>query len=93
MTARLALSIGCPSGIGPEVSVAAAAAAAEVQSPARILLVGADDVIVRAAKVVGVDAARLVRVEDPASAWELAPGLVGTWTPGGAARSPAVFGN
>ena len=89
MTARLALSIGCPSGIGPEVSVLAAA---EAGSLARILLVGAHDVIVRAATVTGVDAARLVRVEEPAAAWGLAPGIIGTWTPGGAARSPAVPG-
>ncbi len=77
MTARLALSIGCPSGIGPEVSVAAAA-----ESDARILLVGAHDVIRRAAKVTGVDVARLVRVAELDLAWSLPAGVIGTWSPG-----------
>jgi 4-hydroxythreonine-4-phosphate dehydrogenase len=89
MTARLALSIGCPSGIGPEVSVAAAGA---MKADARVLLVGAHDVIARAAKVTHVDAARLVRVAEPADAWALSPGLIGTWSPPLAGRSPAVPG-
>jgi 4-hydroxythreonine-4-phosphate dehydrogenase len=57
----LAISIGCPCGIGPEVSVAAAAK----EKVARIVLVGDYRVLVRAAKLVGVDPKRLVRIDDP----------------------------
>jgi 4-hydroxythreonine-4-phosphate dehydrogenase len=57
----LAISIGCPCGIGPEVSVAAAAK----EKLSRIVLVGDYRVLVRAAKVVGVDPKRLVRMDDP----------------------------
>jgi len=46
LTAPLALSLGCPSGIGPEVAVVAAAASRE-----RILLVGDARVVARAAKL------------------------------------------
>jgi 4-hydroxythreonine-4-phosphate dehydrogenase len=45
----LAVSIGCPSGVGPEVAVAAAEEASD------LLLVGDFDVVVRAAQIVGVD--------------------------------------
>lgn len=58
---RLAVSIGCPCGIGPEVSVAAAAA----ERDARLVLVGDERVLRRAATNVGIDAKRLVRVDDP----------------------------
>jgi 4-hydroxythreonine-4-phosphate dehydrogenase len=57
----LAISIGCPCGIGPEVSVAAAAK----EKAARIVLVGDHRVLLRAAKIVGVDPKRLVRIDDP----------------------------
>ena len=57
----LAISIGCPCGIGPEVSVAAASK----EKSTRIVLVGDHRVLVRAAKVVGVDPKRLVRIDDP----------------------------
>ncbi len=57
----LAVSIGCPSGIGPEVSVVAAAAVAAKQT--RIVLVGDAGVLERAAAQQGVDRRRLVRVE------------------------------
>ena len=47
----LALSVGCPSGIGPEVSVRALA-----EGSARdVVLVGDFDVIVRAVTALGVD--------------------------------------
>lgn len=59
----LAISIGCPSGIGPEVAVHAAASARD----ALCLLVGDFDVLIRAARIVGVDADRLVAIQDPAA--------------------------
>lgn len=52
----LVVSIGCPAGIGPEVSVRAAAELSE----ARCLLVGDPFVIERAARLVGVAGKRLV---------------------------------
>lgn len=63
--ARLAVSIGCPSGVGPEVSVVAAA-----QSRARVLLVGDLGALKAAARVREVDPRRLVRVDDPREAFE-----------------------
>lgn len=68
MKARLAVSIGCPSGVGPEVSVAGAAEAAR---NARVLLVGDHAVLARAAAIVGVAPEQLVRVDDPTRAWKL----------------------
>ncbi|HWA71012.1 MAG TPA: 4-hydroxythreonine-4-phosphate dehydrogenase PdxA [Polyangiaceae bacterium] len=52
----LVVSIGCPAGIGPEVSVRAASQIRD----ARCVLVGDPGVIERAAKLVGVARARLV---------------------------------
>jgi len=60
----LAISIGCPSGIGPEVAVASAASVKDVVC----LLVGDLDVLARAARLVGVAPERLVAVQDPATA-------------------------
>ncbi len=53
---RLAVSIGCPSGIGPEVSVVAAA---QAPKGTLVLLVGDHDVIARAAKARGVSLERI----------------------------------
>jgi 4-hydroxythreonine-4-phosphate dehydrogenase len=81
MTARIALSIGCPSGIGPEVSVAAAVAV----RGARVLLVGDAGAIASAAKRASrrkaVDAARVVRVSEPGNAWSIARGCIAVWQP------------
>ncbi|HVJ92485.1 MAG TPA: 4-hydroxythreonine-4-phosphate dehydrogenase PdxA, partial [Labilithrix sp.] len=63
--ARLAVSVGCPSGVGPEVSVVAAA-----ESQARIMLVGDLGALKAAARVRNVDPKRLVRVSDPREAFE-----------------------
>jgi 4-hydroxythreonine-4-phosphate dehydrogenase len=73
----IAISVGCPSGIGPEVAVAAAARA----TGASTLLVGDRWVLERAARVVGVAARRLVTVRDASSiARELAKkGAIGVW--------------
>ena len=60
---RLAVSIGCPCGIGPEVSLRGALALAASDPAARLLLVGDLGALRAAARVAGVDPARLVRVE------------------------------
>ena len=75
---RIALSIGCPSGIGPEVAVVAAARA----GANRLLLVGDLGTLERAATLRGVDRARLVSVRTPAEAWSLAKGRIAVWQPG-----------
>jgi 4-hydroxythreonine-4-phosphate dehydrogenase len=53
----LALSLGCPSGIGPEVTLAALAARPDVNA----LVFGSFDVLAERAPLVGFDRARLVR--------------------------------
>ena len=77
MTARIALSIGCPCGIGPEVGVVAAAS----ERRARILLVGDLGAIARAAEGRGIDVARLARVDGPREAWGLARRSIPVWQP------------
>jgi 4-hydroxythreonine-4-phosphate dehydrogenase len=77
-SARLALSIGCPCGIGPEVSVEAAVDASRTH---RVLLVGAWDAVERAARAKRIDRARLVRVNAASEAWALPPREVGVWNP------------
>lgn len=63
-SARLAVSMGCPCGIGPEVAVAATA-----RSRAKIVLVGDLGAARVAARAVGVDGERLARVDDPTRAF------------------------
>jgi 4-hydroxythreonine-4-phosphate dehydrogenase len=65
---RLALSIGCPSGIGPEVSVEAAAKAIQAKS-ARIVLVGDENVIFRAAKMRRIPRRRFLLIDHARDAW------------------------
>lgn len=77
MTARIALSVGCPAGVGPEVSVAAAAG----ERSAHVLLVGDAGAIEQAAKGRGLDAARIVRVVEPSAAWALPRGRIAVWQP------------
>jgi 4-hydroxythreonine-4-phosphate dehydrogenase len=74
--ARIALSIGCPCGIGPEVSVVAAARERE----ARILLVGDRGAIAAAARGRGIGARRLAFVGDPREA-VTAAGRIVVWQP------------
>jgi 4-hydroxythreonine-4-phosphate dehydrogenase len=76
-TARVAVSIGCPCGVGPEVSVVAAAA----ESRARVLLVGDEGAIRAAARGRRVAASRLVRVAEPSQGWALPEGQVAVWQP------------
>jgi 4-hydroxythreonine-4-phosphate dehydrogenase len=71
----LALSVGCPSGVGPEVAVAGAAAA----HGARCVLVGDDVVLRRAARLCGVAEARLVEVASAGQIAALEPGHIGLW--------------
>ncbi|MEJ7735757.1 MAG: 4-hydroxythreonine-4-phosphate dehydrogenase, partial [Polyangiaceae bacterium] len=83
----LALSIGCPSGVGPEVAVSAAACRAGV-----CLLVGDGRVIGRAAALRGVSPRRVVEVDGPAAARALAPGKVAFWSGSTALRGDAPPG-
>ncbi len=69
--ARLAVSVGCPSGIGPEVSLIGALALRRSEPRTRVLLVGDLGSLRAAARVRGVDPALLVRVDDPESGWML----------------------
>jgi 4-hydroxythreonine-4-phosphate dehydrogenase len=76
MTAPIALSLGCPSGVGPEVAVVAAA-----ESRQRVLLVGDASVVVRAAKLRRVDPRRFVRVESAEEAARLRAREIGVFEP------------
>ncbi len=78
MTARLAISIGCPCGVGPEVSVAAASSL----RGARALFVGDLGAIRAAARVCRVREDRFVVVPEAADAWHLPKGLFGVLQPG-----------
>jgi len=75
--ARIALTIGCPCGVGPEVSVVAAAASRS----ARVLLVGDEQAVLGAARGRGIERARLVRVAEPGLAWSLPRGRIALWQP------------
>ncbi len=76
--ARLVVSIGCPCGVGPEVSVVAAAA----ERTSRVLLVGDVGAIRAAAAGRGIDSKRVVRVMEPGEAWTLGRGILPVWQPG-----------
>lgn len=80
----LALSLGCPSGVGPEVAVAAAAKSPE----ARCLLVGDEAVIRRAAALRRVAARRLVLVDGVRALRALEPGQIAIWS--ASARLPVL---
>src|SRR5580692_8335376 len=77
MTSPIAVSLGCPSGVGPEVSVLAARSLARES----ILLVGDVGVVARAAKLRGLDPARFVRVNRSEEVGRLARGKVGVLQP------------
>jgi 4-hydroxythreonine-4-phosphate dehydrogenase len=77
MTPRIALSVGCPCGIGPEVSIAAAAAL----RGARAILVGDAGAIAAAAKGRGFNVRRVIRVSRVAEAWTIARGQIAVWQP------------
>lgn len=73
----MALSVGCPSGIGPEVSVVAAAK----ETRARVLLVGDFAAIEAAAELRGIARKRLARVSAVDEAWSMARGKIAVWQP------------
>jgi 4-hydroxythreonine-4-phosphate dehydrogenase len=75
--ARIALTIGCPCGVGPEVSVVAAA----TERSARVLLVGDEQAVVSAARGRRIAASRIVRVADPALGWRVPRGHIAVWQP------------
>jgi 4-hydroxythreonine-4-phosphate dehydrogenase len=78
MLPRLAVSIGCPCGVGPDVSVVAAL----VKRPrARLLLVGDVATLRAAAKTYGLYADRLVRVASADDAWMVRASDVAVWQP------------
>ncbi len=78
MTAfRALVTMGCPCGIGPEVSVVAAAG----ERRARLVLVGDLGVAALAASHRGIDRARITRVATPADGFALARGQIAVWQP------------
>jgi 4-hydroxythreonine-4-phosphate dehydrogenase len=78
MTAmRVAVSVGCPCGVGPEVSVVAAT---RPKAPP-VLLVGDEGVLREAAEGRRIAQRRLVRVVAPGDAWHVAKGRVAVWQP------------
>jgi 4-hydroxythreonine-4-phosphate dehydrogenase len=79
MTARVAVSVGCPCGVGPEVSVVAATRANVPQ----VLLVGDEGVVREAAEGRRIAQRRIVRVAEPEEAWQLGKGRVALWQPTG----------
>ena len=81
----LAVSVGCPSGIGPEVAVRAAAKSPRV----RCLLVGDEEVIRAAARRARVGQRRLVACDDSVG---LAPGKVGIYAGSEPMPSPPRLG-
>lgn len=85
--APLAISVGCPSGIGPEVTIAAAAV-----SRTPCLLVGDIEVLRTAAARVGVGRRASIVVDDERGAARLAAGQVGLWAPSAAVGGPVVSG-
>ncbi len=78
MRTLVALSIGCPAGIGPEVAVVAAEAAPKHGPQA--LLVGDPDVIAEAMKLRDIAAKRLIVVDHPDEAREVRKHGVVVWS-------------
>lgn len=83
----VSISIGCPSGIGPEIAVAAASK----EEDTACVLVGDMDVLSRAAKLRGIARNSLVLLEDRQAMEALLPGQIGVYarsTPVGAECGP-----
>lgn len=83
----IAVSVGCPSGTGPELSVLGAA-----ETDAACLLVGDMDVLRRAAAIRGIEPNRLCLVETAADVRTLDAGKIGVWAPSKRLHRAAVFG-
>lgn len=84
----IAISVGCPSGVGPEVSVAGAASAEGV----RCVLVADEALVRRAAKLVRVAARRIIVVDSSDAIDRLAPGEVGVWAASARLSRLSAFG-
>ena len=78
---RLAVSIGCPCGIGPEVSLAAAIALRRSKAGARVLLVGDLGAVRAAARAIDVVPSRVARVETAEEAWTMTSSRVAVLEP------------
>ena len=74
----VAISLGCPAGVGPEVAVLGAA---ETRGEARSVLVGDRAVIDRAAELRGVPRSRIVGVHDAEGVRALRKKEIGWWEP------------
>ena len=85
----LAVSVGCPAGVGPEVAVAAAARALD----ARCVLVADDEVLRRAAKTRRVATSRFVAIHNAKEARALTPGQIGVWAASERLGAPALPGH
>jgi len=83
----IAVSIGCPSGTGPELAVLAAA-----EVDAACVLVGDMTVLQRAAKIRGVDPAKLQFVASPREIATLEKGAIGVWASSSKLHHLAKFG-
>jgi 4-hydroxythreonine-4-phosphate dehydrogenase len=85
----IAVSVGCPSGIGPEVAVAAAA---QASADTRTLLVGDIEVLRRAARIMRVAHERLREVESAPEVSALQPGEIGVWAKSARLHRLPAFG-
>ena len=74
---RIAVSMGCPCGIGPEVAVVAAAK----ERDARVVLVGDMATIREAAQGRGLALRRLLRVASLDDGWRAPPRSIPIWQP------------
>lgn len=82
----VAMSVGCPSGIGPEVAVHAAANA---DAEARCLLVGDEETLRRAARASKIAPARFRVVKSAEEVETIELGELGVWGPSTQLSAPA----
>ena len=80
----IAVSIGCPAGVGPEISVVSAAKARAVAP----LLVGDPAVLERAMQLVGIDVSKLVVIDEASELRRLPVGTIAVH--GGSRRMKSV---
>jgi 4-hydroxythreonine-4-phosphate dehydrogenase len=85
----VAISVGCPAGVGPEVAVVGAARSA---GETRSLLVGDHAALERAAILRRIARARIVPVDDARGVRGLAPGQIGWWSRSTALSQLPAFG-
>jgi 4-hydroxythreonine-4-phosphate dehydrogenase len=77
---HLAVSIGCPCGIGPEVALAGALAMRKEDVRARVLLIGDLGALRAAARAIGENPAMFIRVQNASDAWtDLTTAERGAW--------------